>query len=202
MPESVISVALGLGLSAACGFRVFLPLLAMSIAAATGQLPLASGFAWVGTTPALIALATATVAEVLAYYIPWLDNVMDTIATPAAMVAGVVASAGAIVDLPEFLRWGVAVVAGGGAATVVQGTTVALRAKSSATTAGAANPFLATAELAGAATISTLALIIPVATLVGVVLLIVLLIRAAGRLLFRRKGGTKANSISHNTIRR
>ncbi|MCE7935229.1 MAG: DUF4126 domain-containing protein [Chlorobi bacterium CHB2] len=202
MPESVISIALGLGLSAACGFRVFLPLLAMSIAAATGQLSLGSGFAWVGTTPALIALATATAAEVLAYYIPWFDNLLDTIATPAAMVAGVVASAGAMVDLPEFIRWGLAVVAGGGAATVVQGTTVALRAKSSATTAGVGNPFLATAELAGAVTISTMALVVPVVTLLLVVLLIVLLIRAAGRLLFRRKPATEASSISHNTIRR
>lgn len=190
MPESLSSVALGLGLSAACGFRVFLPLLAMSIGAATGGLTLGSGFAWVGTTPALIALATATAAEVLAYYIPWLDNLLDTIATPAAMIAGVVASAGAMLDLPEFIRWGLAVVAGGGAATVVQGATVALRAKSSLATAGAGNPFLATAELAGAATISTMALILPVVTLLVVIVLVVLLTRAAGRLLFRRKPAT------------
>lgn len=187
MPESLISVALGLGLSAACGFRVFLPLLALSIGAATEQLTLGSGFAWVETTPALIALATATVAEVLAYYIPWLDNLLDTIATPAAMIAGVVASAGAMIDLPEFTRWSLAIVAGGGAATVVQGATVALRAKSSVTTAGAGNPFLATAELAGAATISTMALLLPVVTLFVVIVLVVLLIRTAGRLLFRQK---------------
>lgn len=190
MPETFTSIALGLGLSAACGFRVFLPLLAVSIAAATGGLPLGNGFAWVGTTPALIALATATAAEILAYYIPWLDNLLDTIATPAAMIAGVVASAGVMIDLPEFIRWGLAVVAGGGAATVVQGATVALRAKSSVTTAGAGNPFLATAELAGAATISAMALILPVVTLILVVVLVAFLIRAAGRLLFRRKQAT------------
>jgi len=83
----MLSLAIGIGLSAACGFRVFVPFLVMSIAAQAGYLQLANGWEWIGSTPAIIAFAVAAILEIVAYYVPWLDNLLDTVATPAAVVA-------------------------------------------------------------------------------------------------------------------
>jgi hypothetical protein len=122
--EIVLSVLVGVGLSAACGFRVFVPLLVISIASKTAHLSLAPGFDWMGSWPALVAFSLATALEITAYYVPWLDNLMDSIATPAAIVAGVIATAACIGDMSPFLKWTLAVIAGGGAAGAVQTVTV------------------------------------------------------------------------------
>src|SRR5207302_1413632 len=98
--ETLLSICVGIGLSAACGFRVFVPLLVMSIASLSGHLPLAHGFEWIGSYPALIAFSVATCVEILGYYIPWLHHVLDTIASPAAVVAGGVVSLGASLFFP------------------------------------------------------------------------------------------------------
>src|SRR6476661_1991555 len=157
--EQVLSICVGIGLSAACGFRVFLPLLVMSIASLSGHLALAHGFAWIGTYPALVSFAVATCLEVGGYYIPWLDHLLDTLATPAAIVAGTIVTASAVTDMSPFLKWTLAVIAGGGAAGIVQSGTVLTRAASSVTTAGLANPAVATLELGGATITSVLALV-------------------------------------------
>ena len=183
------SIALGLGLSAACGFRVFVPLLVIGGAARAGLLTLSPGFSWMETAPALIAFGTATVLEILAYYVPWLDHLLDVLATPAAVIAGVVASAAVFVDLPPLVRWSVALVGGGAAAGLVQGATVALRIKSSALTGGLGNPVLATAELAGSALLSILAIVIPLLGLFLLVAGMVAAFRLSGRLLFGRRSG-------------
>ena len=180
--ETLLSVCVGIGLSAACGFRVFVPLLVMSIASLSGHLTLAHGFEWIGTYPALIAFAVATCAEIGGYYIPWLDHLLDTIATPAAIVAGTVATASAVADMSPFLKWTLAVIAGGGAAGLVQGATVMTRGASTLTTAGLANPLVATLELAGAVITSVLAVVAP---FLGVALVLVLLF-IAGRKLVRK----------------
>ena len=147
--ETFLSLLIGIGLSAACGFRVFVPLLVVSIASHTGHLHLSSGFEWMGSDAALIAFAVATVLEVAAYYIPWLDNLLDTIASPAAVIAGTLVTASLVADMSPFLKWTLAVIAGGGIAGLVQGTTVVTRGASTASTCGLANPILATAELGG-----------------------------------------------------
>jgi len=103
--EPVLGLIIGIGLSAACGVRVFVPMLGVSIAALTGHLTLSPGFEWMGTWPALIAFGTATVLEVATYYIPWVDNVMDALTMPAAMVAGVIATASVFGDVSPFLKW-------------------------------------------------------------------------------------------------
>lgn len=160
--EQLLSICVGIGLSAACGFRVFVPLLIMSIASLSGHLALAHGFAWIGTYPALVAFAVATCLEVGGYYIPWLDHLLDTLATPAAIVAGTIVTASAVTDMSPFLKWTLAVIAGGGAAGIVQSGTVLTRAASSVTTAGLANPAVATLELGGATLTSVLALVAPI----------------------------------------
>ncbi len=171
--EAILALILGVGLSAACGFRIFVPPLIVSIAALSGHLELSPGFAWVATYPALIALATASVLEILCYYIPVVDNFMDSVATPAAVVAGAVTAASMVTDASPMLAWAVAVIAGGTAAGTVQATTVALRGASTLVTGGLANPLLSSAELGGAVMASISAIIAPVVTLVLILLLII-----------------------------
>jgi len=165
-----MSVALGIGLAAATGFRLFLPLLVLSIAAYTGHVNLNDSFAWLATPAALIMLGTAALAEIAAFYIPGVDNLLDTVATPGAVVAGTIASAAVMTDVPPMVKWTAAVIAGGGVAGITQGLTAMLRAKSTVFTGGLGNSAVATAELGGASLISILALAAPFAALALVVL--------------------------------
>ena len=171
--EIVLSVALGIGLSAACGFRVFIPFLVMGVAAQAGYMELASGWEWIGSIPAIIAFALAALLEVFAYYFPWLDNLLDTVATPAAVIAGVVATAAVVGGMSPFLTWTLAAIAGGGAAGIVQTGTILLRGMSSATTMGAGNFAVSTGELVGSLFFSILAFVLPISTLILVLFLMV-----------------------------
>jgi hypothetical protein len=171
--DAVMGVLAGLALSAAVGFRVFVPLLLAGSAARLGYLGLTSDMAWLGSDAALVALATATVLEVSAYYVPWLDNLLDTVATPTAILAGVITWAAVTPELSPLLRWTLAVVAGGGAAGLVQSGTTLLRLHSSAFTAGLGNPVVASGELAGSVSLSVLAVVAPVLAGVLVVLLLI-----------------------------
>ena len=185
--ETALSIALGIGMSAAAGFRVFVPLLALSIAGYTDVLPLAPGFAWLETVPAIIAFGTATVLEIAAYYIPWVDNALDTIAAPAAVIAGTVITASVITDLPPLIRWSFALIGGGGIAGLLQGATAFLRLKSTTLTAGVGNPVLATAELGGSVVTVILSLLVPLVTAAVVLLLGAGAFFMARRLLFGRR---------------
>ncbi len=169
--EILLSIALGVGLAAAAGLRVFVPLLVLSVAAYGGHLELDPSFAWIGTLPALLMLAVAATIEVLSYYIPGVDNLLDVIATPAALLAGTLAAAAVITDLPPLVKWTTAIIAGGGAAGLTQGVTSLLRAKSTATTGGLGNAAIASGELGGAVILSVLAILAPIVT-VGLVLLL------------------------------
>lgn len=147
--ESLLAIFLGLGLSAACGFRIFVPLLVMSIAAQAGHLELAPDLQWIGSEVALLVFVVATFFEVSAYYVPWVDNLLDVVATPVAVVAGILvmsAAMGDIGDLSPMWRWALAAILGGGAAGITQGTTDVLRLASTTTTGGLGNPLLATGE--------------------------------------------------------
>src|ERR1700756_3225141 len=129
-----LSFALGVGLAGATGFRVFLPCLVVGLAAYAGPLPLDSNFAWLATPSALTMLSVAALAEILAYYIPVVDNLLDSLATPAAFIAGTVVSAAVMADVPPMVKWTAAVIAGGGIAGLTQGLTAALRAHSTVLT--------------------------------------------------------------------
>jgi len=180
--ETLLAVCAGLGLSAACGFRVFVPLLIMSIAVHSGHLGVSQSMAWIGSTPALVTFSIATALEIGAYYIPWVDNFLDTIAAPAAVVAGTVVAASFITDVSPYLKWTLAAIAGGGAAGIVQATTTLARAASTATTGGLGNPLLATAELGGAVFTSAAAIFVPLLALGLIVAVVSLLgVRALKR---------------------
>jgi hypothetical protein len=181
MSDYGLSIVLGIALAAATGFRIFLPMLIISAAAYTGHLPLADNFAWLGTPAALIMLSVAAVAEILAYYIPVVDNLLDALATPAAFVAGAVVSAAVMTDVPPMVKWTAAVIAGGGIAGLTQGLTGMLRAHSTVLTGGLGNSVIATAELGGALLITFLALAAPVAAIALVILFMWLTIRLLRR---------------------
>ncbi len=178
--ETVLALMMGVGLSAACGFRVFVPLLGMSIAALAGHLELAPSFVWIGSWPALLVLATATILEIGAYYVPWLDNLLDSLATPAAIIAGTMVTAAMVVDLSPLLKWTLAVIAGGGAAGLIQAGTVVLRSGSSAASGGFTNFLVASGELLGSAVTTLLAMLV---TPLAFVLVLLLCLWLAGRML-------------------
>jgi hypothetical protein len=176
-PEYLLAGALGISLAAAVGFRVFVPLLVLGVAARLGYTDLAPGFDWLASGTGIAMLAVAAVVEIGAYYIPGVDNLLDTIAAPLAVVAGTLMVAAPLWDLPPLLKWTTAIIAGGGAAGLMHGLTSLLRAKSTLTTAGLANPVVSTAELGGSLLLSILALLVPVLALVLLVLAAVLLFR-------------------------
>jgi hypothetical protein len=180
--DTLLSLCLGLGLAAACGFRVFVPLLITSLAAHTGHLDLAGGFDWIASTPALVTFGVATVLEILAYYVPWVDNVLDLAAAPAAVVAGTLITASVITDPDPLLRWSLAVIAGGGAAAAVQTATTVLRHMSSWATAGLGNHVLSTGEAVGSVGLALTSVLVPffaalVVAALGLVALVLLLRR-------------------------
>jgi hypothetical protein len=170
--ETITSILLGIGLSAASGFRIFVPFLVASIAALTGYLPLSPSFEWIGTYPALILFGVATIIEITGYYIPWFDNLLDSIATPAAFIAGAILMVAVVSGLPPLAKWALAIIAGSGAAGIVQTGTAMSRLASTTTTGGLANPVVSTVEAGSSFGLSLLAIFIPViAGLITIVLL-------------------------------
>jgi len=187
MSNLALSVGLGIALASATGFRTFLPMLIVSGAAYFGQLHLSQNFAWLGTAPALIMLSVAASAEILAYYIPVLDNLLDALSTPAALIAGTIVSAAVMSDVPPMVKWTAAVVAGGGIAGLTRGVIGIARAHSTVATAGLGNPIISTAELVGAVLIVVLAFVAPVVAIALVILFLLMVIRLARRLLRRAR---------------
>ena len=183
--EFIVPVVLGVSLAAAAGLRVFVPLLALGLAAHFGVVPVSDGFSWVATTPALVMLAVAAGLEVIAYYIPGLDNMLDVLAGPAALVAGVVVSAAVMTDMPPMLKWTLAIIAGGGAASLTQGATTIARSHSTVLTGGTGNHILSTGEIVGAVVLSFLSLVAPWLALVLALIAVYLAHRVIRRL---RKG--------------
>lgn len=201
--NELMAIFAGVGLSAACGFRVFVPLFAASLAANMGidvsgnaefaQL-LGENFQWLGSTPVTLALGAATLLEVGSYYVPWIDNLLDTIATPAALVAGTFIT-GAM--MPEFMgdgsfKWIASTIAGGGTAGLVQGASVITRGTSTATTGGLGNPVVSTAELGGAVATASLAVFVPIIAGVLVLVLLYFVVRKIFRYIKARRANRAA----------
>jgi hypothetical protein len=181
------SIGLGLGLGVAAGFRVVVPFWVLSAATLFGHLQLADNLTWLGGTTAFIGLSIALVVEIAAYSVPWLDNVLDTVALPVAAVAGTLLMAIAANQLDPFAQWSVAIVAGGGAAATVKGLNGLTRLVSTATTGGATNLIIAGVELVGAVVISILALLAPIVMFVAVLACFILLVRFAIKAFYRSK---------------
>jgi Domain of unknown function (DUF4126) len=172
--DLLVPLSLGVSLAAAAGFRVFLPLLAMGLAVRGGYFPVAESFNWIATTPALLMLTVAAIAEIIAYYIPVFDNLLDGLATPTAVGAGIAMTYAVMGDMPPMLKWTLAIIAGGGAATATQSATTVLRGASTVTTAGLGNYAVATGEIFGAVVMSILAIVFPYIALVAALVCIVI----------------------------
>lgn len=171
--DYIFAILIGVGLSISAGFRVFTPMLLASIAAKLGWLPLATGFEWLGSNVAFVALALATILEVISYYVPMFDNLMRGLATPLAAVAGTLMTVAVIgTENAEFLSWGLAFVTGGGAATVTSLTNTAVRGTTTVTTAGVANPVVSLIE-------DVSAVVLPIVTIIAPIVVIVLIVVVA-----------------------
>lgn len=183
--EIALAMALGVALAAAAGLRVFIPLLLAAVAAHFGRFELSPAFEWLASWPAIAAFAAAAAVEIAAYYLPGVDNVLDMITTPLALVAGVLLVVAPLGDLSPLWRWSIGLVAGAGAAGLTQSASALLRLKSTAVTAGTGNPVVATAELGGSLLLSVVALLLPLLALVLVAALVWGLLRVQRR--FRRR---------------
>lgn len=179
--DTLLSICIGIGLSAACGFRIFVPPMVMSMAALFGHLKLSPNFEWMGTYPALIAFAVATCIEIAAYYIPFVDHLLDTIATPMAIAAGTVVTASLIPDADPMLQWTVALIAGGGSAGTIQAFSGIARLASTLMTGGLGNGLISTIEAGGSIILSGLAIAVPVFAVCLVAVLLVFTLSQLGR---------------------
>ncbi len=174
MGETILSFLLGIGLSAAVGFRIFVPMLVVSLASMAGWISLSPGFQWIGTPVAALVFAVATLVELLGFLVPWVSNALDSIATPAAAIAGVIMMAAVLPDMSPIARWALAIIAGGGVALTVQGATVVTRAVAAGSTGGVANPLVAILEALGALVVTITTIIIP--AIMGILILIMVLL--------------------------
>jgi hypothetical protein len=183
--ELVASAALGIGLAAAAGLRVFIPLLVLNLASRLDMVSLTPGLEWVGSWGAFTVFAVAAVVEIVGFLVPVVDNVLDVIATPAAAVAGAIVMGAVLVGVDPLWTWALAIIAGGGTAAVVQGTTTAVRATSTATTAGVANPLVGASESAGSIGLSILAIAVPILAAALVVFILTYLMVKAPKIVAR-----------------
>ena len=170
--ETIVAIGVAIGLSAACGFRVFLPPLAIGLLHSTGHIELAESFYWMSSPIALTAFGAATVLEILGYFIPVVDNVLDAAATPAAVVAGTVVSASVITDVSPFVQWTLAAILGVGVTGPVQTGTAAIRAASTLTTAGIGNPVFSAGEVVGAGVMTTIGVFSPIVAIAIAIFLV------------------------------
>lgn len=188
MTELVVSIAVGIALSACSGFRVFIPMLAANLATRFNVLDLSNGFEWLSSPTATFILGAATLAEIMAYYIPVVDNLLDTITTPASFVAGTILSTSFLkIDSPE-LRWTLGILAGGGMASTIQAGTGLLRLASTKFTVGFGNALFSTFENSVAIIFSLLTLWLPIlVAFLGVLLFVFLLKKVLKRIQTKNK---------------
>ncbi|RXM50974.1 MULTISPECIES: DUF4126 domain-containing protein [unclassified Chryseobacterium] len=189
----VISAFIGIGLSAATGFRVFLPMFAVSLASYFHWIPMNESFEWLAGLPTLITTGIATVVEILAYYIPFVDHLLDTVSVPLATVAGSVLFASQFADLGTFPQWALALIAGGGTAATISSGFAGIRAASTATTGGLGNSVVGTTETAGAGIMTVLAMVAPIIAAILAIILLVLVV-VYGRKAWRKIRGKKMSS--------
>lgn len=185
--ETIISIFLGIGLAASAGFRVFLPLFALSLAAYFDVWDLNENWIWIGSVPALITLGVATVAEIFAYFIPWVDNALDSLAIPLAAIAGTAVMVSTVANLDPVITWSLAIIAGGGTAAAIKGANATGRLASTATTGGVANPIVSTVETGAAATVTTASIFAPIVAVFLVIIILAFIFSIYHKLRPRKK---------------
>ena len=183
----IMATLMGISLAAASGFRVFLPPFLLSVVARLNivwflDLDLVgTQFEFFTSTLAIVVLGIATVAEFAGFYAPWIDNALDTIATPASILAGVAMTAIVLEGSDPIFQWAVAIVAGGGVAATIQSATVATRSLSSTFTFGLGNSAVATGENVASVALTIIDILIPFISAFVVILVVALLVRMKHR---------------------
>lgn len=177
----VISAFVGIGLSAAAGFRIFLPMFLISLSSYMGWVPVSEGFEWLSGLTGLISTGIATVIEILSYYIPIVDNFLDTLSVPLATVAGSVIFASQLGDISGVPEWVLTIIAGGGTAATISTGFAKLRTVSSLTTSGVGNPIVSTVENVGAGIMTFLALFVPILAVLLIIVTFFWLIKKYGK---------------------
>ncbi len=173
--ETIISIFLGVGLAASVGFRIFLPLFALSLASYFGVWELNDSWQWMGSLAAVITLGVATVVEIFAYFIPWVDNLLDSVAIPLAAFAGTAVMVSTVANLDPVVTWSLAIIAGGGTATAIKGAGATTRLASTATTGGIANPVVSTVETGTALVVSAVSIFAPIIAAFLVIIILVII---------------------------
>ncbi len=176
-PEVIISILIGVGLAASVGFRIFVPLFTLSLASYFNIIDLNDNWEWVGSSLALIILGIATIVEILAYLIPWIDNLLDTIAVPLAAIAGTAIMVATVSGLDPTITWALAIIAGGGTSIAIKSSTSTTRLVSTATTAGIANPLISVIETGTSIVMSIFSVFIPIIAIICVVIIFWLLFK-------------------------
>ena len=170
----LISLFVGVGLAAATGFRVFLPIFLISLGSYLGWFPLAASFSWMSGISVVIGTGIAMICEIAAYYLPFIDNVLDSITVPLATVAGTILVAGQFTEINSFVQWALALIAGGGTAATISAAMAGTRALSSSTTAGIANPIVSTVETLFSTIMSFISIFLPILAIVLVAILLLM----------------------------
>tara|TARA_B110000116_G_scaffold267774_1_gene280647 strand:+ start:805 stop:1389 length:585 start_codon:yes stop_codon:yes gene_type:complete len=180
---TVVAALMGISLASASGFRVFLPPFLLSLAVRTDTLVSfdlsGTEFAIFDSNAAVLILGIACLAEFGAYYVPWLDNVLDTIASPAAVLSGIGMTSMVLVGSDPIIQWSFAIIAGGGSAGIIQATTVVIRGLSSTLTLGFGNSFVASGENIASIVLTIAALIAPIIAAIFAIIVISVLVRQA-----------------------
>jgi hypothetical protein len=184
MMSSITSIAIGIGLSTSTGFRILVPFACLSAAALYGDITLPTQLAWLNSYPAFIGLLVGTLIEVAAYYIPWVNDALDTVELPASVIAGTYLTGAFAADLPTLLQWSLALGAGGGIAGSINGLTSVTRLATNSATAGLATPVTSSLEWMSALMLAILALTLP---LLGFGLAIFLLVFVVKKMSRRRR---------------
>ena len=178
--QVLIAASTGLGLAAASGFRVFLPPFLMAVWLRLGFLDVnieGSEFEAFSSDVSILLLGVASLSEIMAYKIPWMDNMLDSLATPLAGLAGIYLVAVSLEGADPSVQWALAIIAGGGASLSIQSATVAGRGLSSMFTLGLANPFFSLIEDIASVLLIFIALLAPLAALFASVILIFVIFR-------------------------
>lgn len=167
----LIAFCLGIGLSAACGIRMFLPLLLIAVNQKFHLLETSYYVDWLDSNLALIILITATLIEISAYYIPLIDHILDVVNVPLVFVAGLLSMASILPDMPLYMDKILGLIVGGSTAVTINGLVGIGRLKSTTLSAGTTNPFYATIENIMTIVITILSFVIPV--IIGIIVILI-----------------------------
>lgn len=187
--DTILSIFLGIGLSASVGFRVFLPLFALSLAAYFNVWELNESWLWIGSKTAIITLGIATIVEIAAYYIPIVDNFLDSIAIPLATIAGTAVMVSTVADLSPVITWALAIIAGGGTAAAIKTSASTTRLGSTVSTAGFGNPIVSTIETGSSIVMSIVSIFLPILAIVLVLFIFYIVVK-----LFKKLKPNKSKS--------